>query len=96
MDKHPNTCMYHMASALEYTRENIESLTPYINRRIAVDGTEYDDDVIEIKFTSGNTMYVNVNCDSNLAAMYDVLAVLLDYKKPIDPKLIGKLIPMPN
>jgi hypothetical protein len=85
-----------MASALEYTRENIESLTPYINRRTAVDGTAYDNDVIEIKFTSGNTMYVNVNYDSNLAAMYDVLAVLLDYKKPIDPRLIEELIPMPD
>ena len=82
--------MNDLASALESTHEKIESLTPYYNRRTAVDGSTYDDDVIEIKYTNGKTMYVNVNCDSNLAAIYDVISVLMDYKQPIDPKLIER------
>lgn len=86
--------MNDLASTLENTHEKIESLTPYYNRRTAVDGSTYDDDVIEIKYTNGKTMYVNVNCDSNLAAIYDVISVLMDYKQPIDPKLIETLVPL--
>lgn len=94
MDTGANRCMNDLASALENTHEKIESLTPYYNRRTAVDGSTYDDDVIEIKYTNGKTMYVNVNCDSNLAAIYDVISVLMDYKQPIDPKLIETLVPL--
>lgn len=94
MDKHPKTCMKNLQHALEHTHEHITSLIPYKNIRTAADGSPYEDDVIEIAYESGSKMYVNVNCDSNLAAIYDVVSVLMDYKKPIDPRCIEKLVPM--
>lgn len=94
MDAKAKTCMNKFAEALVYTREPIRTVKPFKNRKTALDGTKYDDDVIEVTFTSGSKIYINVNCDSNLAAMYDVIAVLLDNKKALDPSTIEELIPM--
>lgn len=94
MDKRPRTCMSNLQKALENTHEHIVSIVPYKNIRTAVDGNKYENDVIEITRDNGSKMYVNVNCDSNLAAIYDVVAVLLDYKKPIDSRCIEELVPM--
>jgi len=94
MDKGIAKCMDNMAVALKSTREGIDTLRPYKNRRTAIDGTKYDDDVIEVTYENGKTIYVNINCDSNIAAMYDVMSVLMDYKNPIDPKCIEELVPV--
>lgn len=94
MDPNVKTCMNKFTEALKYSRASVSEVKPFKNRRTAPNGTKYDDDVIEVTFTSGSKIYVNVNCDSNLAAMYDVTAVLLDNKKALEPSAIGELIPI--
>lgn len=94
MDKRPRACMNNLQKALEDSHERIVSIIPYKNIRTAADGEEYENDVVEITRRNGSKLYVNVNCDSNLAAIYDVVSVLLDYKTPLDARCIEKLVPM--
>ena len=45
-----------------------------------VDGSEYMKGVAEITYENGHRRYADIGCDSNLTALYDILAVIQDIK----------------
>lgn len=48
------------------------------------------DELAEIVYENGSRDYANISCDSNLAAVYDVLAVVLEIKREVTP--VGTII----
>ena len=47
-----------------------------------VDGREYMKEVAELTFDNGRRLYADIDCDSNLTAVYDVIAVVQELKRP--------------
>lgn len=41
-----------------------------------VDGREYVKEVAEITYDNGHCKYADIGCDSNLTAVYDIIAVI--------------------
>lgn len=44
------------------------------------DGEEYCKEVAEITYANGYRLYADIGCDSNLTAVYDVIAVIQELK----------------
>ena len=47
-----------------------------------VDGREYMKEVAELTFDNGRLAYADIGGDSNLTAVYDVIAVVQELKRP--------------
>lgn len=56
--------------------ESIEAVWDYYK----VGGEEYFKEVAEIMYENGHRKYADIGCDSNLTAVYDVMAVIQDIK----------------
>ena len=83
MDKGLHEAFRHLTEALQYTRDkDVVSIMPCLDYYHASDGREYVKEVAEITFESGQKMYANIGGDANTTAMYDVLAVLCEQKRP--------------
>lgn len=63
-----------------------------------VNGREFMKEVAEITFESGYQIYADIGSDSNLAAVYDVLAVILYIKDRSDKieRIVRDVYPMPE
>ena len=63
-----------------------------------VNGREFMKEVAEITFENGHHIYADIGSDSNLAAVYDVLAVILyikDRSEKIE-RIVRDVYPMPE
>lgn len=63
-----------------------------------VNGHEFMKEVAEITFENGHHIYADIGSDSNLAAVYDVLAVILyikDRSEKIE-RIVRNVYPMPE
>lgn len=63
-----------------------------------VTGREFMKEVAEITFENGHHIYADIGSDSNLAAVYDVLAVILYIKDRSDniERIVRNVYPMPE
>lgn len=63
-----------------------------------VNGREFMKEVAEITFENGYQIYADIGSDSNLAAVYDVLAVILYIKDRSDKieRIVRDVYPMPE
>ena len=84
MDKGLHNAFKHLTQALQYTRDkDVVSIVPCFDYyHVSHDDREYVKEVAEITYKSGRKMYVDIDCDANTTAMYDVLAVLCDLRHP--------------
>lgn len=79
MDKSINTAFIYLVKALKYTRDhNVKAIHACVN----TDEDGYQKEVAEIEFEDGFKLYADIGGDANTTAMYDVLAVLCDLKRP--------------
>ncbi len=83
MDKGLHEAFKHLTKALQYTRDkDVVSISACLDYYHASDDREYVKEVAEITFESGRKMYADIGGDANTTAMYDVLAVLCEQKRP--------------
>ena len=63
-----------------------------------VNGREFMKEVAEITFENGHHIYADIGSDSNLAAVYDVLAVILYIKDRSNniERIVRNVYPMPE
>lgn len=63
-----------------------------------VNGHEFMKEVAEITFENGHHIYADIGSDSNLAAVYDVLAVILYIKDRSNniERIVRNVYPMPE
>lgn len=80
MDEGLNKCLEYLALAIKETRLPVRSIRPAMDY-YKIGDREYQKEVAEIEFENGTKRYADIGGDSNLAAIYDVVAVLMD-KKP--------------
>lgn len=79
MDKSINTAFIYLVKALKYTRDhNVKAIHACVN----TDEDGYQKEVAEIEYEDGFKLYADIGGDANTTAMYDVLAVLCDLKRP--------------
>lgn len=79
MDKSINTAFIYLVKALKYTRDhNVKAIHACVN----TDEDGYQKEVAEIEYEDGYKLYADIGGDANTTAMYDVLAVLCDLKRP--------------
>lgn len=84
MDKDINKTLSMLVPVLNQTGERIESIEAVKNWYKAEDyegvTREYMKEVAEITLENGVKKYADIGSDSNLAAIYDITAVLLQIK----------------
>ena len=63
-----------------------------------VNGREFMKEVAEITFENGHHIYADIGSDSNLAAVYDVIAVILYIKDRSNniERIVRNVYPMPE
>lgn len=92
MDNGLQKCLDKLTEALQHTRESdIARIRACVDfYRVEGDPHEYEKEVAEIEYESGCKVYVDIGCGSNLAAIYDIVSVLLRKKRPSD--LIQRIV----
>lgn len=75
MDKDINKTLMAMVPILRMNREKVKSIEA-VHDWYKVGGREYMKEVAEIEYDDGYRQYADIGCDSNLTAVYDVLAVI--------------------
>jgi len=95
MNENLQACLDKLTEALEFTG------VPILRLRAALDyykvlededeeDREYVKEVVEITYKTGKRRYADIGCDSNIAALYDVLAVLIRIKP--DSSVIQRIV----
>lgn len=79
MNKDINKTLSALVPILRMNGENIKSIEA-VQDWYHVDGREYMKEVAEITYDSGSRRYADIGADSNLTAVYDVLAVIQQIK----------------
>ena len=84
MDRDINKTLSMLVPVLKQTGERIKSIEAVHSWYKAEDyegvTREFMKEVAEITFENGHRIYANIGSDSNLAAIYDITAVLLQIK----------------
>lgn len=75
MNKDINYTLMALVPLLRLNHENIKSIEA-VEDWYKVGDREYKKEVAEITYDDGYMMYVDIGCDSNLTACYDILAVI--------------------
>ena len=75
MNKDINYTLMALVPLLRLIHENIKSIEA-VEGWYKVGDREYKKEVAEITYDDGYMMYVDIGCDSNLTACYDILAVI--------------------
>lgn len=81
MNKDINKTLSALVPILRMNGEKIRSIEAVRNWYRAGGDEEYMKEVAEISYDNGTLRYVDIGCDSNLAAVYDVIAVVLQIKQ---------------
>ena len=81
MNKDINKTLMALVPILRMNGEKIKKIEAVKNwYKVKVDGKEYMKEVAEITYDSGHKIYADIGCDSNLTAIYDVIAVIQQIK----------------
>lgn len=83
MNKDINTTLMALVPILRMNGEkvaSIEAVRDWHGSYYNADGREFMKEVAEITFDNGHRKYADIDCDANLTACYDVLAVIQDLK----------------
>lgn len=81
MKKDINATLSALVPVLRLNGERVKSIEA-VQDWFVVNGREYMKEVAEITYDSGYRKYADIDCDSNLAAAYDTLAVIQKLKEP--------------
>lgn len=79
MNKDINHTLMALVPLLNMNGEKVDSIEA-VRDWYKAEGGEYCKEVAEITCHNGYRIYADIGCDSNLAAVYDVVAVMLDIK----------------
>lgn len=79
MNKDINHTFNALVPILRMNGENVKSIEA-VQDWYKVGKQQYMKEVAEITFDSGHRIYADVGCDSNLTAVYDVIAVIQEIK----------------
>ena len=79
MNKDINYTLAALIPILRMNGEKVKSIEA-VEDWYKVDGLEYCKEVAEITYDNGSRRYADIGGDSNLAALYDVLAVIQEIK----------------
>lgn len=75
MNKDINKTLFALVPILRMNREYVQSIEA-VQDWYKVGGREYMKEVAEITYDNGYVKYADIDCDSNLTAVYDVLGVI--------------------
>ena len=89
MNNDINNTLQALVPILQMNGENVQSIEA-VQDWYTINGTEYMKEVAEITYTSGYRKYADIDCDANLTAVYDVMAVLQEIKP--NSKCIGRIV----
>ena len=79
MNKDINRTLTALVPILRVNGEMVKSIEA-VNNWYKVGEREYLKEVVEITYDNGTRKYADIGCDSNLAAVYDVIAVIQQIK----------------
>ena len=80
MNKDINKTLSALIPVLNMNGEKVKSIEAVQDWYKGIDGREYMKEVAEITYENGYRRYADIECDSNLTAVYDVLAVIQEIK----------------
>lgn len=80
MNKDINKTLSALIPVLNMNGEKVKSIEAVQNWYKGIDGREYMKEVAEITYENGYRRYADIGCDSNLTAVYDVLAVIQEIR----------------
>lgn len=81
MNRDINATLYALVPVLRINGEKVKNIEA-VQDWYTVGGCEYMKEVAEITYDSGYRKYADIDCDSNLTAVYDTLAVIQGLKAP--------------
>ena len=81
MNKNINQTLNALVPILNMNGENVESIEAVRNWFQGI-GQGHFKEVAEITYKNGYRKYADIGCDSNLTAIYDIMAVLQNLKQP--------------
>lgn len=79
MNKGINKTLSALVPLLRMNGEVVKSIEA-VQDWYMVDGREYMKEVAEITYDNGHRKYADIGCDSNLTAVYDIIAVIQQIK----------------
>lgn len=79
MNKDINRTLQALIPVLNMNGERVKSIEA-VQDWYKVGGREYMKEVAEITYENGYRKYADIGCDSNLTAVYDIMAVIQDIK----------------
>lgn len=79
MNKDINTTLMALVPILRMNGEKIKRIEA-VQDWYKASGREYMKEVAEITYDDGYHIYADIGCDSNLTAVYDVIAVIQEIK----------------
>ena len=80
MNKDINFTLAALVPILNMNGEKVRRVEAVHNWYHSPDGREYLKEVAEIEYENGAVRYADIGCDSNLTAIYDVIAVIQEIK----------------
>lgn len=80
MNKDINKTLSALIPVLNLNGEKVKSIEAVQDWYKGIDGREYMKEVAEITYENGYRRYADIGCDSNLTAVYDVLAVIQEIR----------------
>ena len=80
MNRDINKTLSALVPVLNLNGEKVKSIEAVQDWYKGIDGREYMKEVAEITYENGYRRYADIGCDSNLTAVYDVLAVIQERK----------------
>lgn len=79
MNKDINHTLMALVPVLNMNKERVKSIEA-VQDWYKVKEREYCKEVAEITYENGHRIYADIGCDSNLTAVYDVVAVIQEIK----------------
>ena len=79
MNKDINSTLMALVPILRMNGEKVKSIEA-VHDWYKIRGREYMKEVAEIVYDNGHCRYADIGCDSNLTAVFDVLAVIQQIK----------------
>ena len=79
MNKDINFTLMTLVPVLRMNGEKVKSIEA-VENWYKVEDREYCKEVAEITYDNGHHLYADIGCDSNLTAVYDIMAVIQELK----------------